>query len=260
METLVVSLNGEPDKLYDKMGIETDAVITNQCDKNEVYELDKNGKKLKVFSFAERGVGVNRNNGLLRASADIVLFADDDETFDKGYAEKVLNEFNAHPEADVITFNVIPLPETISPDLNLKWKRVRFYNCLKYGAVRIAVRLDRLREKNIFFSLLFGGGAKYSSGEDTIFITDCLKKGLKVYASPERIGTVVFEESWFKGFSDKYFYDKGILFYTVSPKLYKPLILLNVIRRGNLFKEYCSKYKAYKLMVKGVKMFKKGEY
>ena len=37
---------------------------------------------------------------------------------------------------------------------------------------------------HITFSLLFGGGAKYSNGEDSLFLKDCLKYGLVVYAVP----------------------------------------------------------------------------
>ena len=33
-----------------------------------------------------------------------------------------------------------------------------------------AVRRERLQAANITFSLLFGGGAKYSNGEDSLFL------------------------------------------------------------------------------------------
>lgn len=55
--------------------------------------------------------------------------------------------------------------------------RVRWYNYAKYGAARLAVRREALIKSDINFSLRFGGGAQYGSGEDTIFLSDCLKKG-----------------------------------------------------------------------------------
>ena len=62
-------------------------------------------------------------------------------------------------------------------------KRVRWYNCGRYGAVSFAIRRDRLLESGITFSLLFGGGAKYSNGEDSLSLTAFIKKG---YASTLR--------------------------------------------------------------------------
>jgi len=262
IQVLVVTMNQKDYSLLDEMNIQSDALIGNQCDRTEVETIDYNGKKVTYYSFNERGVGLNRNNLLLRADADIVLFSDEDVKYIDGYEDIVVKAFEEHPEADVITFNVIPLPETIPPDLNTKWKRIRWYNCLKYGAPRIACRLEGLRRKNLYYSLMFGGGAKFSSGEDSLFIMSLVKSGLKVYAYPEKIGTVSFYDnnsSWFKGFNEKYFMDKGILFYYMSEKHWKFLCLQYVIRKRGLFREYCSPRKAYKLMKQGVKKYKNGE-
>ena len=261
LQNLIVTMGQSDFSLLEKMNVQTDALIGNQCDKNDVESYSYNGQNVTIYSFAERGVGLNRINLLMRATADIVLFADDDVVYDDGYAETVKKAFEEHPEADVITFNVIPLPKTIPPDLNLKWKRVRKLNCLKYGAPRIAARVNKLREKNLYYSLLFGGGAKYSSGEDSLFIMACVRSGLKVYAMPARIGTVTFEtSSWFTGYTEKYFKDKGVFFYHLSPKWSKLLCLQYCIRKRRLFKEYFTARQAYRLMKEGIKQYKVGEY
>ena len=44
------------------------------------------------MSFTERGVGLSRNNALMRASADICLFADDDIIYENNYKE-ILNRY-----------------------------------------------------------------------------------------------------------------------------------------------------------------------
>ena len=56
------------------------------------------------------------------------------------------------------------------------------------SAERFALRTAKMHEKNLTYSLLFGGGAKYANGEDSLFIHDCLKAGLKVYSIPVEIG------------------------------------------------------------------------
>lgn len=261
LQGLIVTMHQKDCTLPEKMNLQSSALIGNQCDENKVETFSYNGNEITMYSCAERGVGLNRNHLLMRADADIVLFADDDVIYDDGYAEEVIKAFKEHPEADVITFNVVPIPDTIPPDLNHKWKRVRKLNCLKYGAPRIAARLNKLRDKNLYFSLLFGGGAKYSSGEDSLFIMDCVKSGLKVYAMPVKIGNVQFEtSSWFTGYTEKYFKDKGLFFYYLSRKVYKILCLQYCIRKKGLFKDYCTGRRAYRLMIQAVKQHKNGEY
>lgn len=254
LETLVSTMNQKDNSLLEKMNIQSDAIIVNQCDKNEIKEFTYKGYRIKFMSFAERGVGLSRNNALMRASADISLFADDDIVYVDGYKEIVVNAFEENRQADVIVFNV-PSTNPERPTYIIpKHSRVRWYNCQRYGASKIAIRTEKLKYARIYFSLLFGGGAKYSCGEDSLFIIDCIRKGLKVYANPSIIGYVKQENSsWFSGYNDKYFIDQGIFFACVSKCWAKVLCLQFVIRHYKMFSKDKSIREAYKLMIKGVK-------
>lgn len=93
-------------------------------------------------------------------------------------------------------------------------KKVHFYNCGRYGAVSFAIRTDALKKSGVRFSTLFGGGAKYSNGEDSLFIKELMDKGIQVYTSPEVIGRETESEStWFSGYHDKFFFDRGVLYH-----------------------------------------------
>lgn len=257
LQVLIVTMNRNNHNLISKMNIQSDAMVGNQTDYNKKSVFKYKNHQIEWFDWNERGVGLNRNNLLMRASADIILFADDDVVYEDGYKEIILQAFNEHPEADMIIFNVIPMPESINPCRIRKWRRIRWYNCLRYGAVRIAVRLSAMREHNVFYTLLFGGGAKYSAGEDSLFIMDCIKSGMKVYGYPADIGKVYFESSsWFTGFNEKYFLDKGIFFYFLSKRFYKVLCFQYCVRCANQFKDYCTAKKAYALMLIGIKEYK----
>ncbi len=258
LQVLAVTMHRTDHELLDKMNIQSDALVGNQTDRFARSEFEHKGHKIQWFDLDERGVGLNRNNLLLRASADIILFADDDVVYNDGYRETVLKAFEEHPNADMIIFNVIPMPDTIDPCRITSWHRIRWYNCLRYGAVRLAVRLSSIRESNVFYTLLFGGGARYSSGEDSLFLMDCIKSGMKVYGYPADIGRVYFESSsWFEGFNEKYFNDKGIFFYFLSKRYSRLLCLQYCIRCRGQFKEYCTPKKAYSLMIEGIKKYKK---
>lgn len=108
IEVLVATMNQEDDcSLPIDMNIQSDAIIGNQCGRNEIKELEYNGHRIKYLSFAEKGVGLNRNNALMRSTADICVLADDDQIFVDGYSEIISNSFRQNPDADVIIFNLI---------------------------------------------------------------------------------------------------------------------------------------------------------
>lgn len=253
LQVLVSTMHQKDHSLLDKMNIQSEAIVINQCDENSFEDIEYKGNKVRFISLNERGVGLSRNTALMRATGDICLFADSDVTYVDNYEEIIINEFN-ELGADVVIFNV--------PSTNLdrgektikKRKRLRSHNGYGFGTPKIAVRLESIRKANIYFSLLFGGGAKYSCGEDTLFIKECFAKGLKIYGSPKVIGTVSHNEStWFKGFNDKYFFDKGVLYAHIS-KWGAPLLCLRyAIKRRNIFKHEKNWIEAYKLMLKGVR-------
>ena len=53
------------------------------------------------------------------------------------------------------------------------------------SVVEIAVRIDKIREKKIWFDERFGSGNKLIIGsEESVFILDCIKAGLNVWYFP----------------------------------------------------------------------------
>lgn len=257
LQVLVSTMRQTDHSLLNKMNIQSDAIVVNQCDRSEFEEFQHNGSSIRFLSFVERGVGLSRNNALMRATADICIFSDEDIKYIDNYKEIIINAFEENPKAHVIIFNVISTNPHRPMYKIKKCSRVRWFNCLKYGAVRIAIRTERIKEANVYFSLMFGGGAKYSAGEDSLFIAECIKKGLRIYTNPKIIGYVSQEDSsWFEGYTDKYFIDKGILFYFLYKKLAYLLCIQFAIRRRKLFNDEKSFIDACRLMFKGIKIIK----
>ena len=167
----------------------------------------------------------------MRASADIVLFADDDEVLVDNYENIIIDEFQNNAKADMLVFSIDSTGGTRDAETILAKKKLNKYNCLKYGAVRFAVKLNMLRKNNISFSLLFGGGCQFGSGEDSIFIYDCLKKKIKVFTSTKTIACVDFStSSWFKGYNKKFYFDKGALFYCLHGYFSYLFIVIYLLR------------------------------
>ena len=257
MQVLISTMHQKDFGLLDKMNIQTEAIVINQCDKNDYSEFDYNGHNIKWFSFSERGVGLSRNSALMRADADVLLFADDDVVYEDGYEELILHEFNNNPKASVMVFNL----QSLNPDrpefMDTKKHKLKITNCLKYGACRIAVKREAVIKKNIMYSLLFGGGARYQAGEDNLFLTNCLQAGLKCSASSVKIGIVGQKGStWFRGYNEKYYMDRGALFCAMYGKKAKFMLFLMALKEFRRKSEF-GFFEKLKLGKKGIKSFKK---
>lgn len=231
-QVLVAAMHQQDHSLLQKMNIQSDVIVGNQCDKNSIETFDYNGHEATYLNFAERGVGLNRNNALMRATGDICLFADDDMEYVDDYCCVVQDAFNQFPDADVIIFNLEE--EKTTRYVIKKIEKICYLNYLRYGTARVAFKLKSVRENGIYFNQCFGGGTEHCHGEDSIFLTDCLKAKLKVYAVPKTIAklTEERESTWNSGYDEKYLIDQGCLYRAISRRWWKLLCLQDAIRRG----------------------------
>lgn len=258
IQVIVATMNQTDYSLLDKMNIQSDAIICNQCGKTEFTEFKYRGHNIKWFSFAESGVGLNRNNGLMRATADIILFADDDVVYKDGYVAIIEECYEKYSKADIIIFNINRKEsDDVYKPLVLKNGKATRMDITKYGTVCISARREKLHFENITFHIQFGGGTLYSCGEDTLFLQDCCKKKLSVYLTKNSIG--YFEQgksTWFKGYTDKFFFDKGVLYYCINRNFARFFALWHCVKHRKKYNEYGCK-KALQQMIFGINMCKK---
>ncbi len=257
IETLVVTVNDIDHGLVEKMNIRTDAIVGNQCGKNSIESFEYNGHCVIYVNKAERGVGRNRNTVMQNATADICVFADDDMCFVDDYPEIAQRAFAECPDADVLIFNLIE--KNPRRYVNHEIRRISKSNYGRYGAARLAVRRKSLADAGISFNTEFGGGAKYSAGEDTIFLKECLDKGLSVYAVPYALAEIdqSAESTWFKGYNDKFFADKGALYAHLYPLTWRLQGLRFLLLRRKKYKGEISFSAALKSLLRGGKSYRK---
>ena len=149
LQVLVAAMNQTDHSLLDKLNIQSDVIVGNQTDHDSIEHFNYKKYKATYLNFNERGVGLNRNNALMRADADICLIADDDMVYVDHYPEIVINAFQNLPHADIIIFN---LAENESTRYVIKKiAKVGYLNYLRYGTARIAFKLSSIRKNGIFF-------------------------------------------------------------------------------------------------------------
>ena len=240
-----------------EMNIKSNVVFANQCDHTSYEEIDFDGHTAKMISTETRGVGKNRNLALIYASADICLFADDDVVYNDGYEKIVCDFYEQHPDADVVIFDFIVKREGEDPNNIIQQTKKLKTRKLSYGTYAISVRRSVIEWHNVKFHHNFGGGTLFSCGEDTNFLNDCFENKLNVYVCNKTIGTVIHKESaWFVGYTDKYFIDKGVLFYKLVKRLAVIAAFYHCVKYRNKYSEYGWK-KAFGLMKQGMRKAKK---
>lgn len=241
-EVLVATMNQTDTSLIEAMNLKTDAIIANQADNYDYICLNQNSHNYQMITTPYRGVGKNRNIGIFAAKADICLIADDDILYYDDYKEIVLEAFQNIKDADIIIFNIEDCQNN-GRRVNQRIKRLKWYNLLNYGAVRIAFKRKSVIDNGILFSTAFGGGAIYSAGEDSLFLIEAYRKKLHIYTYPKTILKLKESEStWFKGYNEKYFLDKGKFIAAAFPKLkwlLVPIFLLKEFKKSSLGFKIC---------------------
>lgn len=257
LQVLVATMNQTDHSLVETMNIKSETIIANQCGKVGFEEFDYKSHKIKLYSFNDLGIGLNRNNALIRATSDLCLLADDDIVYYDNYNELITKSFEENKEADVIIFNLDEV-ETRRFVITERMK-IGYFNFMRFGAVRIAFRRRSVVKKGINFNILFGGGTEFTGGEDTLFLKSCLDSKLQVIALPITLGKI--EESrpstWFSGFTESYFINRGALFAALSPRFAKLLCIQFIFRRFKSFDSKLTARQALDFMYEGIRRYKK---
>lgn len=256
VEVLVACMKQKDFSLYEKMNINTNAVFANQSDEFSYKEIIKDGNVLKMITTNDRGVGKNRNIAILFSTAKYLVFADEDLTYKDNFHNTIIEAFHKLPKADMIIFDLEYSDNSNCERTKIKKiKRLNIFNSMLYGAPRFVIKRESLLKNNLWFSLLYGGGAPYSSGEDSLFLREAFRKKLRIYSYPVVIATTDTSSStWFKGYNEKYFFDKGILLANLFPKL-KWIIAIYYSFKYSKYTNEFSILQIFRLIKKGIKNF-----
>lgn len=230
IEVLVTTMHQSSFDIYSRMNLKTDAVIANQTDKNDYSESIVDGCTIKLISTDSRGLSRNRNIAMAHASqkADYVLFADDDLIFNDDYEALILSEFEKHPEAEAIKFNLHDLSENrkISMRRIEHFEEATQHNMSSSGVCGLVLKGEMLKKHSLHFHENFGAGTENYCGEDTIFLMETLRKKVKLYRSPIDIaGIDQTKSSWFEGHDKKFFETAGMVLGTIYPVLSNLIVI-----------------------------------
>lgn len=230
---------------------------TNHLIINQLLDIKQSKYQQKnLISLRERGVSKSRNRAIENTHFEIALISDDDVEFLENIENIVVDAFKKNPDADIITFQAkIPTGEPFKSN----YKTKSFYHNLKtimrVSTIEMAFRVESIKKNNLKFDEEFGLGSNYPTGEEAIFLSDAIKKGLRILYIPTTIVSHAKESSggMFKN-NPKLIEAKGAMFYRIfalGGYLVSLLFALKKYKMSNYsFIEF------YKLMLIGTKDFK----
>ena len=182
------------------------AVVINQCDREEDRVFDTENSRVRFISTTQRGLTRSRNLAIATSDADICLLCDDDEVFVDGYEQKILSAYERLPQADVVIFRMVNYPCAFGDQV----RQLKFPQTMHVASWQISFRRESLLRTGVRFDELLGAGSGNGAEEELKFLLDCQKAGLQIWYAPVDIATVAQEAStWFDGFNEKFFYDRG---------------------------------------------------
>lgn len=261
LQVLLSIMNeNNPKEHLKKMNVKNNYVIINQITEKNIEETFENKNLKKIISVREKGLSKSRNLAIMNSEAEIGLISDDDMVYEDNYQEIILDAYKKHKDADLIVF-VVEHEDKKREKPILNEKKLNFIETLKVSSVQLTMNLKKIKGKKICFDENFGSGSKFFMGEENIFLSDCLKKGLKIYYVPQKIGTlrVVNDSKWFKGYNADFFKVKGAVFYRMNKFLYLPLILQFALRKKKLYSKNMTTMQVIKSMGMGAKEYRRAK-
>ena len=251
LEILLSCMHQTDGSLFHRSGITGDALMINQCDREEqlIYTTE-HGTGRMIFTRG-RGLTKSRNMAIQAAQGDVCLLCDDDEEFVEDYERRILDAYLSLPQADLIIFKMKDRPPSF-PDQVMELK---FPKTMKVSSWQISFRRESLMKSGIRFDERLGAGTGNGGEEELKFLLDCQRAGLSIFYVPTEIATVGQTSStWFSGFDRRFFYNRGA---TTRYILGLPLAVLYsvyyVLKKRPLYRHQLTPFQALKATWKGIR-------
>lgn len=149
-------------------------VISWQCHEDCPIPAALLREDIKVFRSQSIGLSNNRNEALSHASADVVLIADDDVTFNAQGIKQLMQVYEDNPSIDFITFKSVREGSGVYPQ-----EATRLHRRLPKNYYVASIELSFRRRCNLLFCSEMGlNSPRIHGGEDEMLLQSAIHKNL----------------------------------------------------------------------------------
>ncbi|MCI9147033.1 MAG: glycosyltransferase family 2 protein [Hungatella sp.] len=252
LDVLLSAMHLDGYHYIDSLNITGNCVIINQCNQESQQVITDNNRHITYIETTQRGLSKSRNMAIDHSQADICIFCDNDVEYSENYEHLILEEYDKHPEYDIIVFHVEseinPVPCYPSP------RKIHYLTSGKIVSVEISFKRKSIQ--NIRLNEHIGAGTKYHMGEENAFLYECLRQGLKIYYVPQKIARLRHEPStWYSGFNKDFFIARGASFHAMTSRYSMFLAAQYAVRKYKLYRKQVSFFQAIRYMLEGRKSY-----
>ena len=186
LEVLICTYGNEGLNRVAKMNLPTvegvQYLVSWQTDEfNLILPDELHREDLVIYTTRTKGLSVNRNHALKKASCDICLIADDDLIYTVEQLQAIIETFEKNPSVDIALFRYSGGNNKRYPnqEFDIQKKPKGYY----ISSIEIAFRRNSLPPTSQF-DTNFGVGTAMPAGEEFIFIHQAMKLGLKCHFFP----------------------------------------------------------------------------
>ncbi len=193
-------------------------LIVNQTSENKV--LYSNNERIKVLNVFEKGLSKSRNLALENATKKLVIFTDDDVVFQPKFEMKIIKSFNLYNKNDGFRFQYLNNQGSLAKKYPTTFKsKLTNFEILNTSSVELVFKIESLKDLNLQFDENFGLGAKFFMGEEAIFVSDGIKKGLKIGFIPENLLSHSQPSTGHRTLISEVYYVQSAVFYRIFGKM-----------------------------------------
>lgn len=153
-----------------------------------IPDVVREREDISFYKYNGRGLSANRNLAMEKATADLIMYADDDTRYSPDAIDYIFGIFEQHPDLDVAffrasTYNGKPLKNYPEEAFDLKGMPSTY----DVSAIEMVARRSKIQH-SIRFDERFGLGTKFlTCGEEEIWMVDAERKGFRMRYFPEKI-------------------------------------------------------------------------
>lgn len=208
LELLVATMNNRIEHFEEISKRNPELIVTLINQSADLIQIIS--KQFTVKSFQEVGLSKSRNTALEHASGDVCVFCDDDVDFTAEFKTTIAKAYEALPDADLISFQVItPEGKPYKAYKNKLFVHNKV-SILQVSSIEVTFKRESIEKYQISFDERFGLGSVIKGGEENIFLADALRKGMKLYSYPAPI-VIHPTESSNKTINSDFFFTKGAI-------------------------------------------------
>lgn len=190
-ELLISTMHKDAEQVLEMLrasNISCHTLVIVQGDIDDYKEFENNNQNIRILFSKERGLSKSRNLALKNCKAEFGYIMDDDVVLESNSIEKIVMKM-VEDSVDIGT-SYFKYEDGCSskPNFSKPFKHDLFTTA-KVSSIEMCIKIDSVKKNSIFFNEKFGLGTNFPSGEEYIFLSDCIKKRLNVNYYPICIGT-----------------------------------------------------------------------